>query len=172
MNKNIFIVLFAISAILNIYLFATKEKKTAETTVYPTENQLSSSISANEKNILLDSIRKLVIEKSDLQYFDLQYNGYAKDYFLEMGIENPEELVTAAILQTNTLKRQHPLIRFAPKNTNFQTNKIKIINHKWAICDFSDGTLWGELLLKYHINEDKKVELTVIDDLLYPEEDK
>lgn len=170
MNKNIFIVLFAVSALLNIYLFASREKKTTETVISSEGSQLTNGTMTDDKNVLLDSIRKLVMEKSELQYFDIQHNGYAKDYFFEMGIENPEELVVSAILQTNTLKRQHPLIRFAPKNSNFQTNKIKILNHKWAICDFSDGVLWGELLLKYNIDENKKVELTVIDDLLYPED--
>ena len=87
-----------------------------------------------------------------------------------MGIDNPTELITSAILETNTVKGQHPLIRFSPKNNRFQTNKIKILNHKWVICDFSDGVLWGELLLRYHINDDKKVEFIVLDDLLYPEE--
>ena len=124
----------------------------------------------DEKEFLLDSIRKLMIERSDLKYFDIQENRQAQDYFFEMGIDNPTELITSAILETNTVKGQHPLIRFSPKNNRFQTNKIKILNHKWVICDFSDGVLWGELLLRYHINDDKKVEFIVLDDLLYPEE--
>lgn len=168
MNKKILIGLLAVSALLNVYLF-NKQKKTGiakETT----ENQVSNKVPNDEKQVLLDSIRKLVIEKNELQYFDIQDNGYAQDYFSEMGINNVSELITQAILKTNTAQGKHPLIRFAPKNTHFQTNKIKILNHKWIICDFSDGALWGEILLKYHIDNQKNVEFTVLDDLLYPED--
>ncbi len=169
MSKKIFIVLFVASALLNVYLFTQKETKTVETEKV-SENQSSTSVSVDDKQMLLDSIRKLVIEKSELQYFDLQDNSYAQDYFAEMGIDNASELITSAILKTNTTKGKHPLICFEPKNKLFQTNKIKILNHKWIICDFSDGAIWGELLLKYHIDDNKNVEFTVLDDLLYPEE--
>lgn len=168
MNKNIFIVLFVFSVLLNVYFFFSKntsEKKTETQAIHSTEATRN-----DEKEFLLDSIRKLMIERSDLKYFDIQENRQAQDYFFEMGIDNPTELITSAILETNTVKGQHPLIRFSPKNNRFQTNKIKILNHKWVICDFSDGVLWGELLLRYHINDDKKVEFIVLDDLLYPEE--
>lgn len=169
MSKKIFIALFIASALLNVYLFTQKKTKIAQTE-QTSENQLSKSVSTDDKQVLLDSIRKLIIERSDLQYFDIQNNSYAQDYFAEMGINDASELITSAVLKTNTTKGKHPLIRFSPKNNFFQTNKIKILNNKWIICDFSDGAIWGELLLKYHIDENKNVEFTVLDDLLYPEE--
>ncbi|GIJ93466.1 hydrolase [Capnocytophaga stomatis] len=168
MNKNIFIVLFVISAILNIFLFTTKEKNAIELPK-KIENYSEKSFSANEKEILIDSIRKLAIERSELKYFNLEDNNYALDYFAKMGIKSPTELITSAILKTNAGKKQHTLVRFESKNGSFQINKIKILNNKWIICDFSDGENWGELLLKYHINDDKKIEFIVIDDLIYPE---
>ncbi|GET44865.1 hydrolase [Capnocytophaga felis] len=168
MNKNIFIALFVISAILNVILLVTKEKNTIKS-LQKTESYSEESISANEKEVLIDSIRKLTIERSELKYFNLEDNNYALKYFTKMGIKNPTKLIISTLLKTNTNKKRHTLIRFESKNGSFQINKIKILNNKWIICDFSDGEIWGELLLKYHINDDKKVEFTVIDDLIYPE---
>lgn len=36
-----------------------------------------------------------------------------------------------------------------------------------VICDFSDGSHWGELLLGYEINPDKSITFTLKDHLLY-----
>ena len=48
----------------------------------------------------------------------------------------------------------------------FLKNKIKVLNHKWVIADFSDGTDWGEILIEYSINGEE-VKLNVLDQLLY-----
>jgi hypothetical protein len=29
----------------------------------------------------------------------------------------------------------------------FIINKVKILNHRWIIADFSDGNIWGEVFL-------------------------
>ena len=52
-------------------------------------------------------------------------------------------------------------------SNNFVINKIKVINHRWIIADFSDGENYGEVLLKYFINEDETVSFEVIQSLLY-----
>jgi len=50
----------------------------------------------------------------------------------------------------------------------FQVNQIHLLNHRWVIADFSDGSNWGELLIEYFINKDNSIDYRVIDDLLYP----
>ena len=52
----------------------------------------------------------------------------------------------------------------------FIINKIKVINHRWIIADFSDGDYWGEVLLKYFVNEDKSFSFEVNQSLLYPKQ--
>ncbi len=34
-------------------------------------------------------------------------------------------------------------------------NKVKILNHKWIIADFSNGNRWGEMWIEYHFNENE-----------------
>lgn len=160
-TKHIFIAVIIISVILNFY-FINQSRKTTENMKIVTQDYII------ENRALKDSISKLITEKNNLYHFDLQANTYAQDYFEELKIQNPEQAIEQAILDANRHKGQHPLIRFGAENEMFLTNKIKILNHKWIICNFSDGTLWGELLLKYHFDENNKVHFTVIDDLLYP----
>jgi hypothetical protein len=52
-------------------------------------------------------------------------------------------------------------------NGDFKINKIKLLNHRWIIADFSDGKFWGELLLNYEVREDLGVDFTLVNHLLY-----
>jgi hypothetical protein len=49
----------------------------------------------------------------------------------------------------------------------FIINKIKIINHRWIVADYSDGKLWGECLIKYFVNEDKSIDFETFQSLIY-----
>ena len=49
----------------------------------------------------------------------------------------------------------------------FIINKAKILNHRWIIADFTDGVYWGEVLLKYFVNDDKTISFEVIQSLIY-----
>ena len=46
-------------------------------------------------------------------------------------------------------------------------NTIKLINHRWVIADFTDGKYWGELILRYYVNDDKSVDFEISDYLIY-----
>nr|WP_314603448.1 hydrolase [uncultured Capnocytophaga sp.] len=124
--------------------------------------------------ILQDSIRKLSEELSDARYFDIQYNEDSQYFFYENGIEDSEEFVRQQLMATNITKDEnHPLISYRPRrNAKFQINKIKLLNHRWVICDFSDGLDWGELLLKITLNDDKTLSFEVLDQTLYVSEQK
>ena len=124
--------------------------------------------------ILQDSIRKLSEELSDARYFDIEYNEDSQYFFYENGIEDSEEFVRQQLMATNITKDEnHPLISYRPRrNAKFQINKIKLLNHRWVICDFSDGLDWGELLLKITLNDDKTLSFEVLDQTLYVSEQK
>ena len=47
---------------------------------------------------------------------------------------------------------------------------MKIINHRWIIADYSNGELWGEVLIKYFINEDQSISFETIESYLYPKQ--
>ena len=50
----------------------------------------------------------------------------------------------------------------------FLINKIKVLNHKWLIANFSNGTFGGELFIKYTIAADASITFNVVEHFLYP----
>ncbi|WGU68308.1 hydrolase [Capnocytophaga canimorsus] len=117
-----------------------------------------------------DSIRTLLIEKSDFGYFSLENNGFGTDFFKEIGLEKPTDYITSKLLETNIPKGKHLLINYEPSNLRFQINKIRVLNHRWIICDFTDGANWGELLLQYEIKDNKEITFSVLGEILYPKD--
>ncbi|MEO0044902.1 MAG: hypothetical protein RL705_93, partial [Bacteroidota bacterium] len=52
----------------------------------------------------------------------------------------------------------------------FIINKVKLLNHRWIIANYSNGKLWGEVMLKYFINDDQTVSFEIMNSYLYPEQ--
>ncbi|GIZ15936.1 hydrolase [Capnocytophaga catalasegens] len=118
---------------------------------------------------LKDSLLKLQDERYDFQYFDIKSNEDALYFFEQNGIEDAENYIISKLLETNITKDEHhPLIEYRPRRgKKFQINKIKVLNQKWAICDFSDGLDWGHLLVRFDLNDDKSLSFKTLDQILY-----
>ena len=56
-------------------------------------------------------------------------------------------------------------------NGAFKINKIKVLNHRWLLADFSNGKYWGDLVIKYELKDDLSIDFTVMDYLLYARSD-
>ena len=69
-------------------------------------------------------------------------------------------------METN-IKEKNPYIK-SESNGRFLINKIRILNEKWVICEFSDGELWGDLLLEYHIDGNQKPIFKTLDEVIHP----
>ena len=142
------------------------------------ENESTNTILSEEKSIsvekLQDSLQKMSFLLDDYRYFDIKSNEDALYFFEKNEISNPEQFIIDQLLNTNVTKDEnHPLIDYRPRrNAKFQINKIKLLNHRWIICDFSDGLDWGELLLRYDLNDDKTLSFKVFDQTLYVSEQK
>ena len=118
---------------------------------------------------LKDSLLKLQDERYDFQYFDIKSNEDALYFFEQNGIEDAENYIISKLLETNITKDEHhPLIEYLPRRgKKFQINKIKVLNQRWAICDFSDGLDWGHLLVRFYLNDDKTLSFKTLDQVLY-----
>tara|TARA_R110002051_G_scaffold13808_2_gene45567 strand:- start:5414 stop:5830 length:417 start_codon:yes stop_codon:yes gene_type:complete len=121
----------------------------------------------NENNELKDSVQESNLKVLDMQYFSLENNDDALAYFDHLKIDNPARYIADKLLETNTQKGDNPLVPYEGMQNEFKINKIKVLNHKWILTDFSDGKYWGELLIKYELKEDLGVDFTLIDHLLY-----
>ena len=114
-----------------------------------------------------DSIKTLNLKVLDMQYFTLENNDDALAYYDHLNLENPSRYIEDKLLETNERKGDNPLIPYEGMESDFKINKIKVLNHKWILADFSDGKYWGELLIKYELKDDLSVDFTMLDHLLY-----
>jgi len=115
---------------------------------------------------LTDSIRKLTDERDEALNFSLEANELSQQYFEDLKIVNPSQIVINALMETN-IKEKNPYIK-SESNGRFLINKIRILNEKWVICEFSDGELWGDLLLEYHIDGNQKPTFKALDEVIHP----
>jgi hypothetical protein len=116
---------------------------------------------------LKDSLQQSELRVLEMQYFSLENNDDALAYYDHLNLENPAGYIADKLLETNESKGDNPLIPYAGMESDFKINKIKVLNHKWILTDFSDGKYWGELLVKYELKDDLGVDFTLIDHLLY-----
>ncbi|SHG15976.1 hypothetical protein SAMN05444396_105132 [Flavobacterium segetis] len=123
---------------------------------------------------LRDSIKLVKNKLTDADYFSLQNNENAQNYFDSTNggkiiqYEKLIPVVTEKLLDLNANPKGNPYTGQDQIGANkFIINKVKVLNHRWIIADFSDGEYWGEVLLKYFVNEDESISYEVMQSLLY-----
>ncbi len=111
---------------------------------------------------------------ADADYFSLSNNQNAQEYFDNDDVSKIVDYVQLIPKVTNKLMDFND----DPKGNKytgqeqlgankFIINKVKILNHRWIIADYSDGKLWGECLIKYFVNEDKSIDFETFQSLIY-----
>lgn len=160
MKRNLFLYLFVFSALMCLYLIVSGGKME--------KNKNGRIEKLRAKNVQLkDSVQGLHLKVLDVQYFSLENNDDALAYYDHLNIDDHSRYIADKLLETNEKRGDNPLVPYEGMEGDFKINKIKILNHKWIITDFSDGKYWGELLLKYELKDDMGVDFTLIDHLLY-----
>ena len=115
---------------------------------------------------LTDSITSLTTQRDEALSFSLESNELSQLFFEELKINNPTQIFTNAIMESN-LQEKSPYIK-AETNEKFLINKIRILNEKWVICEFTDGKVWGDLLLQYHIDGNQNPVFIPLDEVIHP----
>tara|TARA_R110002051_G_scaffold325044_1_gene425431 strand:+ start:16994 stop:17488 length:495 start_codon:yes stop_codon:yes gene_type:complete len=160
MKSKIFLYLFVFAALIALYQFVS-----ADTMVKDTSSKIQAL--EVEKVALQDSIQKLHLKMLEIEYFSLENNDDALAYYEHLNIQNVSRYIADKLLETNESKGDNPLVPYEGMDGDFKINKIKILNHKWILTDFSDGQYWGELLIKYELKDDLSVDFSLHDHLLY-----
>ncbi|ADY30554.1 MULTISPECIES: hypothetical protein [Cellulophaga] len=160
MKKYLYLYLFIFAALIALYQFVSANKMIDATNTKFAKLQ-------TQIETLEDSIQKATIKELDLKYFLLENNDDALTNFDHLKLENPTRYIEDKLIETNEAKGDNPLVPYEGMEGDFKINKIKVLNHKWIIADFSDGKYWGELLIKYDLKDDLGVDFTMMDHLLY-----
>ena len=116
---------------------------------------------------LQDSVKNSQLKVLEMQYFSLENNDDALAYYEHLELKDPSGYISDKLLETNESKGTNPLVPYEGMEGDFKINKIKVLNHKWILADFSDGKYWGELLINYELKDDLGVDFTLTDHLLY-----
>lgn len=162
MKKNIYLYLFVFSALLFLFQWVSSSRR------FSAMDQI---LQDQEKKInsYQDSIAGLEERLDQLNYFTLEQNEEALSYYDHLEIGNLEELVQEQLMMTNQDSGSNPLVPFEGMAGDFKINKVQVINHKFVLADFSDGTYWGDMILRYEIEDNLRVSFEVVDQLLYPQ---
>ena len=163
MKNKIFMYLFIFTSLIVVFQYVNSKKIL--------DDSAKRMEKLKEKTVVLqDSLNLQNEELSDLTLFDLRYSQEAQDYFYNKKMDTDAMIpfIKNELYKLNEADGDHPLIPFAAsEGKKMQFNTIKMLNHRWIIADFSDGSYWGELLIKYFVTADQKVDFEVLDYLLY-----
>jgi len=124
------------------------------------------TISKKELKKAKDSIATLL----DNDNFSLANNENAQEYYFEYDLKALQAKVKDDLNAFNADKKGNKYVSYDQIGENpFLINNIKILNHRWIIANFSDGKVWGEVLIKYFHNADNPTEFETVETLIYQE---
>jgi len=164
MKKQLYLYLFIFSFIINIfiYMYYSGQEKYVQERVQKMEVKLKAS---------QDSLKVSKVALQDADYFDFAKNDNAIDYFVEKGINDTDALATKIVEGVKDLNQNpngNPLTGYDPLNgQNFLINKVKILNNRWLIADFSNGKAWGDVLIKYFVDDKGVITYETLQTSLY-----
>lgn len=164
MKKNIILYLFVFTALILIFQLVNSKK------IFDDLQAKWSETKVRNEN-LKDSIFQLQDRIDEQNDFELEGNEYALRYFENSSTENISSYVKDQLYETNLLREKNDLIPYAAMDRTFLINKVKILNHRWIIADFSDGTHWGEIFLTYQIDKKGGLTFELKEHFLYPNPD-
>ncbi|MDT0690572.1 hypothetical protein RM549_12300 [Salegentibacter sp. F188] len=163
MRSKILMYLFIFTLLFTIFIYVNDKK------ILDARDE---SIAGLERQVTLvkeelDSLKKTNIEPD---YFSIDRNEDALNFFEEREIstEDVKARIQDKLISGNSATEDNPFVPFAGMEGPMRINKIKIVNHKWVLADFTDGTYWGEVFFTYSVEEDGEVNLVPEKSFLYP----
>jgi len=164
MKKSLLLYLFILAVLFNVftYMYYSKELAFQQNRYVKIEKKIKDSLNSNASKL------------AESNYFSLAKNENAQNYFnpdnatKTIQVEKLIPFVTEKLMDLNANPKGNPYVGQDQIGANkFIINKVRILNHRWIIADFSDGEYWGDVLLKYFINEDETVSFEIMQSLVY-----
>ncbi|WP_296313227.1 hydrolase [Winogradskyella sp. UBA3174] len=165
MKSRIFMYLFIFSVLLILFQYVNSkniiDKYEKDIKTYKTKIVDRDSI-----------IITLEDQNFELNYFNIDRNQGAIEYFESQGYDTDKlvNAITEGLYDMNDYEGEdHPIVPFVSMtNTKLLINKVRILNHKWIVTNFTDGEYWGEIFLKYDINEKGELNYKLVEYFMYP----
>lgn len=162
MRRSLFLYLFVFTALTAIFIYASGSKmiKAKDEKIKTLEGELQQIKRTS------DSLYTEASGKS----FELNSNEEALTYFENRGFEASEvaQKVEDAIISRNRANEDNELVPYEGMQGVFRINKVKLVNHKWALASFTDGAYWGDLFVSYDIDDSGNITFNSEKAVLYP----
>ena len=159
MRSKIFQYLLIFISLIALYLFVSDLNKT-EAFVASQERM------TQRVETLKDSINQLIVAQTDNAYFSLAVNRDAQQAQPDFSPEELQKILEEHILSTNDNPKGNPLL--SSLGPDWIINKIHVVNHKWILADFTNGTQWGDALFLYQIHTNAQPRLRLLNHVMYP----
>lgn len=162
MKRQLLLYLFILSLLMNFFTYMYFSKQ--NTFEHKRNEKLSKKLE--------DTLNAVRNDIADAKYFTLEKNNNAQNYFYPIDVNELSPKIKDALMEFNTASEGNKYIDQPPfDGKKFIINKAQVLNHRWIIADYSNGDYWGEVLLKYFINEDKTITFETIQSILYTKEE-
>ena len=165
MKQRLFMYLFIFTLLLVIFQFVNSKN-----IIESYDEKLTRYMDKNTQ--LKDSIRSMQdIKAADLYSFRFDTNDAAMTYWESRGyrIKEFSPFIKDQLMNLNIYDTEdHPLVPYASMTENkMLIDQIRMINHKWIVASFTDGSYWGEMLIAYDIDDTENLKFKVIESILY-----
>jgi hypothetical protein len=162
--KNVILYALVFSLLFNVfqYVNSTKILDTKELEVQKVKTHLKTS-------------RDSILQLSNANYFALESDEDSQEYFYSNNLDYQKVAIKVKedLIALNENKQGNALIPYEPIDEKpFIVNTSKILNHRWLIAEFSNGDLWGQILVKYFVSADKPTEFETVETVLYEKQTK
>lgn len=163
MRKSFLLYLFVFTALLAVFVYVSGQSmiKSKDEKI----EHLREDLALVEKRV--DSLTSEA--QGQQESFSLVTNEEALSYLENRGLDPSEviEKVESELINRNKADADNDLVPYEGMDGHFRINKIRLLNHKWILASFTDGTYWGDLFLTYEIGEGGNLEITTKEALLY-----
>ena len=129
-------------------------------------NESNSKILKKKIDSLEENYKQLDKKYRDEIYFTLSDNQEALAYFADIEVDSLVSFIRDELYEKNFNKNSDIFVPISNTKNKYLINKVKILNHKWIIADFSNGSRWGEMWIEYYFDKNKVV-FNVKDYFLY-----
>lgn len=152
--KKVIVYALIFSVLLNIFqlMYATKKFN------FDTEQ------ASKFRKKMTDSLTSVIAKKEECDYFSLDNNDKAIEYFEDYDVEKLMPIVKEKLLDFNNNPAGNKLIPY----DEMVINKVRFLNHRWIIADFTGPTGWGEVILKYFVEPNNVITFETAETLMYP----
>jgi len=163
----VFLLIVAVFFVYNSYKIIQDNIKLKQELIEVNQGYDSNIEYATHLEDSISGLHQRIIDGDKFSYKgNLKVAEYFKQSFPNMEVDW-EKYIIETLLKMNKKDADNPMIPFAGMNGIMHIDNAKVLNNRWIIAHFTDGTYVGEMLIRYDINKDNSIDFKVLDQTLF-----